>query len=366
MSRTLTARERLKVGVVGCGAVTAAYHAPALELLVSEGLIEVAGLFDPDPEAMTGIAHMFPTARLASDLGELLERDPDLVLVASPPRYHAEQTILALRAGCSVLCEKPLATTAADAEAMVDAADAAGRLLAVGMVRRYLPATRTIRDLLARNALGELRAVGCFEGGPFDWPVRSESFFDRSESGGGVFLDIGVHVLDLLTWWLGPPRAVKYEDDAMGGVEANCRLRLTYAGFEADVRLSRDWARPNEYVLSGSRGWVSWSVNEADNFRMGLDGSEFASEVRLYETLVENGLPTTGAPAVNFHQSLVEQIRSVARAVRGEDAAIVFGAEALETMRLMERCYRERSLLPMPWLGERELLAARRLGGSAA
>jgi predicted dehydrogenase len=265
-----------------------------------------------------------------------------------------------------VLCEKPLATREADARAMVDAADEAGRILAVGMVRRYLPATRAIRELLARNALGEVREVHCFEGGPFQWPVRSETYFDRSESGGGVFLDIGTHVLDLMTWWFGFPSAAGYGDDAMGGVEANCRLRLSYPGFVADIRLSRDWAQPNRYVLSGSRGWLIWTVNEADNFRMGFHDGEFASEVRLYETMTENSLPTTGPPAANYHQSFVDQIRSVARTVRGEDAPIVTGAEALECVRMVERCYRERSLLPMPWLSERESRAARRLIGSAA
>jgi predicted dehydrogenase len=265
-----------------------------------------------------------------------------------------------------VLCEKPLATKAADAEAMIDAADAAGRLLAVGMVRRYLPATQAIRELLARDALGELHEVHCFEGGPFEWPVRSESYFERSESGGGVFLDIGSHVHDLLTWWLGTPETVEYADDAMGGVEANCRLRLSHAGFEVDVRLSRDWARPNEYRLSGSRGWLQWTANEADRFRMGSSGAEYASEIRLHEALVEGDLTTAGPPAANYHRSFVEQIRSVVRAVRGEDAPVVRGAEALESVRLIERCYAERSLLPMPWLGELESRAALALGGSAA
>ena len=357
---------RTRVGIAGCGAVTAEYHAPALELLEGEGLVEVTGLFDPDRTARAAIARTFPGAQVASELDALLERKPDLVIVASPPRFHAEQTIRALEAGCSVLCEKPLATTAADAEAMVAAADAAGLLLAVGMVRRYLPATRTIRDLLARGALGELREVRCFEGGPFDWPVRSESYFDRSESGGGVFLDIGAHAIDLLTWWLGPPTAVDYADDAMGGVEANCRLRLSYPGFDVDVHLSRDWARPNEYGLFGSRGWLRWTVNEADAFRVGLNGDELASEIRLHEARVENGLPATGPPAANYHQSFTDQVRSVVRAIRGEEAPVVHGAEALESMRLIERCYRERSLLSMPWLSERESRAARRLGGSAA
>jgi predicted dehydrogenase len=68
--------------------------------------------------------------------------------------------------------------------------------------------------------------VEAFEGGQFDWPVRSTGYFTRAQSGGGVLQDIGTHVLDLLAWWFGEPEALLYEDDAMGGVEANCRIRV--------------------------------------------------------------------------------------------------------------------------------------------
>ncbi len=356
----------MNIGVVGCGAVTSLYYAPALELLENEGLLRVTTLFDPDPAAMARIGGTFPGACLAGELRELLEREVGLVIVASPPRYHAEQTILALRSGRSVLCEKPLATTAADGQAMIEAAVEAGQVLAVGMVRRFLPSTWTIRNLLARGVLGELRAVHCFEGGPFEWPVRSQSYFDRSSSGGGVFLDIGIHVLDLLTWWFGPPSAVDYQDDAMGGVEANCRIHLSYEGFGAEIQLSRDWARPNRYLLQGSRSWLSWTVNDGDRFQMGSHDSEYVSEIRLHEVLKEGGVPAAGAPASNYHQSFVEQIRSVIRAMGGEDTPIVSGKQALENVRLVEHCYQNRALLAMPWLSEQERHNARKLSGSAA
>ena len=336
----------MEIAIAGCGAVASVYYAPALTLLEREGAVRVSALFDPDRAAASRIGASFPAARRVTTFEALLDPAIDLVIVASPPRHHATQAAQALRAGRAVLCEKPLALSTVDAEDVIAAASTSGAVLAVGMVRRLLPATRTIRSLLASGALGSLERIECFEGGPFRWPVHSPAYFDRSTAGGGVLLDIGTHVLDLLTWWLGPPASLRYQDDAMGGVEANCRVRLAWNHAEADVRLSRDWERPNRYLVTGSRGWLSWIANEGHELEMALRGAEYVSKVCLHEP--------DGRPARNFHQTFLEQIRQVVRAVRGDPAAIVTGADALASVALVERCYRERTPLAMPWLTDAE------------
>jgi myo-inositol 2-dehydrogenase / D-chiro-inositol 1-dehydrogenase len=350
--------------IVGCGAVTEMYYAPALTLLQDEGMLRVSGLFDPDPTAVARVGAMFPAATRAPTFDALLRRPNDLVIVASPPHAHAIQTAWALHAGCAVLCEKPLATTVAEAEKAVRAATESGRVLAVGMLRRLLPATRVIKAMLADGTLGTLRHVTCFEGGPLRWPVQSAAAFDRSATGGGVLIDIGTHVLDLFTWWLGPPTSLRYEDDAMGGVEANCRLRLGFPDTEGEVWLSRDWARPNRYVFTGTRGWLSWIANEGNEIETALHGAEYVSKICLHEPVDRDRPRTADVPARNFHQTFVEQIRHVIHAARGEPAEIVSGAEALATVSLIDRCYRTRTLLSMPWLTEQEHVVARRLAGT--
>ncbi len=357
-------RKPLNVGIVGCGAVTDLYYAPALNVLERARVLKVSALFDPEGKNMRQVGAKIPGAALARTFEELLQMEVALVIVASPPQYHAGQTIQALRAGKAVLCEKPLATTLADGQSMVDTAVDASRLLAVGLIRRYFPAVRAIKTALASGMLGQLRAFRCFEGGPFQWPARSDAYFDNKSAGGGVFLDIGPHILDLLNWWLGVPAEIVYEDDAVGGVEANCRIRLVYDGFCGDVRLSRDWERPNRYLFQGSRGWLGWAVNEADRIEIGFSDSGYAAAARLHEATGENGSVTLGRPAANFHQSFVEQVRSVVAAVHGDNAPIVSGVEALESVQLIEHCYRHRALLPMPWLSEREWLGARQLADS--
>lgn len=334
------------VAVSGCGAVSQHYYAPALQALEQEGLIRVVGAHDPDAAAVRTFCAAFPGARPTADLDALLTASPAVLVVASPPQHHPEQTIAALAAGIDVHCEKPLAPSLAEGERMVAAAEAAGRSLTVGMVRRQLPATRVIRQLIATQAIGPLEAIECFEGGPFDWPVHSPAYFRRAS--GGVLHDIGTHCLDLLSWWLGPPSSVAYEDDAMGGVEANCRISLTFGDVPATVRLSRDWSRPNRYVITGRDGWLGWTVNEADRVDHALAGTGHVGELHLRPAVpASDGSPTSRLGA--FHRAFADQLRAVV-ASDDDGATTVSGAEALATTALLERCLAARRSMSMPWL----------------
>lgn len=344
----------ITVGVSGCGAVTALYHAPALRLLESEGAVRVTAVFDPDAAALAEVGGRFPRARRVGRFEDLLSPPPALVLIASPPAFHAEQASAALQAGSDVLCEKPLATRLADARSLVELARHSGRILAAGMIRRYFPATRAVGEILRSGAIGAVRQFRCFEGGPFDWPVRSLSYFTRDGSGGGVLADVGVHALDLLGWWLGPCTTLSCADDAMGGVEAECLLKLAFGEAEGEVRLSRIWPRPNRYELIGTKGSVTWTVNETNRIELRIGAGLHTIDAAIHEA---------GRSASNFHLSVLEQLRAVSAAVAGRPAQIVSGADALPSLELVERCYRERTLMPMGWLGPEEQRAARRLAG---
>jgi len=355
----------VSVALIGCGAVASGYYAPALAALEREGALRVSALLDPDGRNVDALRVRFPAAAAVDDVAALVARPVELAIVASPPRFHAEQTIAALRAGVAVLCEKPMATTVAEGEAMIAAAHASGRVLAVGFYRRFLPAARTIRDLLRSGRLGTVRRFHCAEGGTFRWPARSASFFERG-AGGGVLADVGVHVLDLLGWWLGRPANVTYEDDAMGGVEANCRIQLDYAeGFSGEVRLSRDTAQPNRWVIECSDGWVAWHVHDGERIEIGVGGVELGFDATL-RTIVDAGVGRRlGAAGDGFARSFVAQLRHVVTAIRRGVPALVSGSEGLESLRVIDECYRHRTLMSMPWLGTAELARAHHLSGAA-
>ena len=355
--------EPVRIALAGCGAVSSLYYAPALQELQRAGEVVLTSVFDPDRGAAERIAAQFSAVVVADSFEALQAAAFELAVVASPPTMHASQSIQLLRAGRAVLCEKPMATTLVDARAMVEAAAESRVVLAVGMVRRFFPAAEFIRDAIALGLLGELSSFDLAEGSAdFGWPVASPSYFQRQQAGGGVLMDIGVHVLDLLTWWLGEPDALEYADDAMGGIEANCLVSCTYAsGLQGKVRLSRDAPLANEFTLRGSKGWLRWSANVADAVELGLQGSTHVLDATLRRTRPAGTSLRPAAPAYNFEQSFVSQFRNAVRAVRGQETLRVPASDALAAIRQLEYCYGHRSLLALDWLGEAEIARAREL-----
>ncbi len=322
----------IRIGLSGCGAVSARYYAPALAALAAAGEARLVAVFDPDVPAMQAMGDRLQGLRLCASYDELLAAGLDLVLVASPPRRHAEQTLAALAVGLAVHCEKPLAMSGDEAAAMMAAATAAGRPLTEGLVRRQFPSVRAIADLLRPQAIGDLISVDVFEGGPFDWPVSSQRYFSRAESGGGVLRDLGPHVFDLLIGWLGEPQLISAADDARGGVEANARVELGFGAARANVRLSRDWARPNRFVFNGSSGAIAWTPYETNRLELRLEGQSAA--------LILEG-------AGEFQDAFTAQLRAAIVPSSGVGRGQAPGVEAL---RLIDLCYARRQQMAEPWI----------------
>jgi predicted dehydrogenase len=349
--------QRVRVGLIGCGAVARLYYTPALRELEAQGLLSVVAIVDPNPRSATRLLAQFPASAWARDLPELLGHEVDLAIVASPHSLHAEQSIRLLNAGVSVLCEKPMATSVADAQAMIDAAAKCSGILAVGLSRRFFSATQTIRRILALDVLGDMTSFHFSEGDEsFRWPVASPSYFRRSEA----------HALDLMLWWMGEPLETLYEDDAMGGVEVNCRLRCTFPrGAIGEVRLSRDCALANRYTLRGTKGWLTWTVNEPDGLQLGFRESDHLLTATLHDAVHGWPHPGPGKAARTFEQSFVSQLSNVIGAMSDRESLLVPATEGIRAVQLIEHCYRHRRLMPMPWLEESEMLRGAELSRRA-
>lgn len=328
-----------RVGIIGCGAVVENYYAPALRALERSGDLQVAGLVDPVEARTARIAGFFPGARRCVKLPA--REEIELAIVATPVRFHHETAVELLARGTAVLCEKPIAANCAEAESMVAAAREGGAVFAVGMFRRFFPALQMIQQFQAGQTFGRLRRLEIQEGGPFNWPAATPSFFDPKQAGGGVLLDVGVHVLDVLDWWLGEPRSVAYTDDAAGGLEANCRIQLHYGAggdaIEGRVLLSRDWKTSNTWRLEFERATVVWRVGQADRLEICPQGSA----LWLAGQLEVDG-SAGRAPADTYLQAFTRQLADVLECLKQGRKPRVGGEEALRSLRLIERCYRTR------------------------
>jgi predicted dehydrogenase len=212
---------------------------------------------------------------------------------------------------------------------MAEASRSSGCPLAIGMVRRLLPQPRLIQALLGRRLVGELKSLTIFEGGPFRWPVASQSYFDAVQ-GGGILEDVGIHVLDLLRWWLGEPTDVAFADDAMGGTAANCHIELEFGTVRVSARLSRDWHRPNVYRFTGEVGELEWAIHGRDELEAVIDGEAMR--------LVPDRSTT-------YPEAMAKQIRAIATG-----RPTVTAADGLATLGLLERCRQVREPMVMEWL----------------
>jgi predicted dehydrogenase len=352
----MTNPKPLDVAIIGCGAVTSLYYTPALQTLEKLGQVKVSVLYDPNPANVTLIHKSFPTAKMIQNLDEISELSLDLGIVASPPQFHAPQTIQLLKSGLNVLCEKPMALTVAEGEAMVRAASESHRLLAIGLVRRFMPAAQTIHSIVSQKLLGNVKSFSFTEGRVFRWPVQSASYFKDN----GVLRDIGVHVLDLLIHWFGEPTEIVYEDDAMGGVELNCRIRLKFAeGLSGEVRLSRDLEFPNSCLIHCSKGEINWQIDETNKLQIHFHDSSYGFDGQLYNmNSINQNAFSLGVVAGEFDQCFLDQLQNVVATIRGTDTLVVSGESGLLSLKAIDDCYSNRRLIDMPWLTEKEKLGA--------
>jgi predicted dehydrogenase len=207
--------------------------------------VEAAAVCDPSAQCLGEALKLAPGTQVVGSLAEMLALDCDGLVIATPSALHAAQSIEALAVGRAVFCQKPLGRSAAEAQAVVDAARAADRLLGLDLSYRYTGATKAISELIATDQLGTVFAADLtFHNayGP-DKPW----FYDREQSGGGCVVDLGVHLVDLALSLLGfPPvrdvdaRLLKDGRPlAPGEVEDYATAQFTAGGTE--VRLACSW-----------------------------------------------------------------------------------------------------------------------------
>ncbi len=343
-----------RIGILGCGAVSELYYAPVLQHLEAEGEAKVMAVFDPNAERAREFCAPFPKAVAYPDESFLGQAPLDLVIVASPVNSHEAETICALEAGIAVLCEKPMAGDSEAAERMIAAAHKHQRVLAVGLLRRFYANVHYTQQLIENKTLGAVKGFSIQEGGPFNWPARSDSFFRKKRACGGVLIDLGVHVLDLVLHWFGAPEKLIYADDAMGGVEANCRMELAYpAGFKGTVQLSREWQTSNLYVIEFERGTLKLRAGEAEEAVLELKDSSFVLEGPLKER-AGSLAAGTGTWATSFQEAFLVQVKDLIFALRTGSTPMVSAEEGIRSLRLIEHCYQNRTLMEMPWLGPKE------------
>jgi predicted dehydrogenase len=194
----------IKYGVIGAGSIAQFRHLPEI---AKNPKSEVVAVVDINKDRAATIAEKYG-ANVYFDYKKMLATEKlDAVVVATPNYLHAQQTIAALKAGCHVLVEKPMATTRADAKKMIATAKAARKHLMIGMNQRLMPPHVKAKEILETGKLGKVLSFETTfkHGGPDGWSQDGAGswFFVKNQAVMGVTGDLGVHKADLMRYLLG-------------------------------------------------------------------------------------------------------------------------------------------------------------------
>lgn len=295
-------KQKIRVGVVGAGAIGSLAHAPGY---AKDPRVEIVGVTDTNPDRAKELADKFGIPNVYPSTKALIEDGgAQAVSIGVPNTSHASVALEALNAGADVLLEKPMTTDPKDAEEVVRCARENNRILMIGMTHRFTTKADVLSRYLNSGRFGQVyhaRTVWMRRrGDPGGW------FNDSRYSGGGALMDIGVHALDLAWWLMGCPEPMRvsgalhrevapYKTDFISGWPTY--EHPTDVTFDVDDFASAMIHFRNGAALELS---VAWAVNGPDN-QLDLDlygtqGGAKLNPLTIYTE--EEGVITNSFPQV--------------------------------------------------------------------
>ena len=290
----------LRIGVLGCGKIAQVRHIPEY---AANAQVRLSAFYNPTVSRAEEMASKYG-GRVCTSPEELLA-DPeiDAVSVCAANYAHASLTISALRAVKHVLCEKPMATSPEDCEAMIAAAEDSGRRLLIAQNQRLAKAHVTAKALLKENLIGEVLTFRTTfgHGGPETWsitPGKGTWFFDKKRAAMGAMADLGIHKTDLIRFLLDRDvvRTTAHlttldkrgEDGSLIGVDDNAICIYEMEGGSVGT-MTVSWtyygAEDNSTVLYGTKGIMRIYDDPAHSIVVKLaDGREEFFDVEQIQT----------------------------------------------------------------------------------
>jgi len=335
------------IGIVGAGGIVKTAHLPAYK----NAGFDVSAIYDKDRSRAEALALEFGIPKVCHSLDEILGNSSvEIIDIAVPPDVQSLVVRQAVREGKHLLCQKPLARSAAEAKILVEAAEAAAVKLAVNVSMRWGPANRELADLVRDGAIGQIRSV-LFNVRYYEdwkvWPWLLQS--DRLL----ILLDM-IHILDFTRSLMGEPLAVQArygrapDSDVAGETWADVRLR--YAN-RVLVRYDEDCRIPVEqtaarFRVKGTKGSVVGTFGVYYNLPGGKpDTLKFIPDGVEETTVPEPELPGRWVP-----DSFSETMRSLMLAIENNRVPWNSGRDHLQTLSLIDSIYSA---------GEMELLSHR-------
>lgn len=274
--------KKIRWGIIGCGDVTELKSGPAFNKVNNSELVAV---MRRDAAKAKDYAFRHQVPKWYTDANELIN-DPDVnaVYIATPPSSHEEYTMAALKAGKPVYVEKPMTMHAASAERMMNAVDEMKGKLSVAHYRRAQPLFKKIKQLVADQAIGEVRfaRLSLYKKSYTQQDLNFEKTawrVDPALAGGGLFHDLSPHQLDLMYYFLGEPaKALGFSNNQAGIYPADDMVTGNIL-FKTGVQFSGIWCfnvaekdEEDRCEIVGDKGKITFSFFEHKPVLLTLDG----------------------------------------------------------------------------------------------
>lgn len=337
----------LKVGIIGNGGI-ANSHMHGYKALGDR--VEVVACCDINFEKAKEFAARYGIPNVYDNCYDMLADNAlDMADVCTWNAAHCECSVAALNAGVNVLCEKPMAMNAEEAERMKTAADRAGKLLMLGFVRRQGDDAAKAVELVKNGTLGDvyfakatyLRRCG-FPGG---W------FGDKALSGGGPLIDLGVHVIDLTRYIMGCPKPVSVYGAAFNKLGA--RENVPRSGWASETVLEKPVFNVEDLAVAMIR-FDNGAVLEVEcSFNLNLKnekgdieffGSKAGFSLGEFELHTEAGheladIRLYGDHRFDFQRDMDREIRNFADAVEGKAPCMAPAEDGVTLMKILDAVY---------------------------
>ena len=338
----------IKIGIIGVGNISVLH----MDSYIANPDTEICAVCDINEKRLDLIAEKYGIEKKYTDYNEMLKLpELDAVSICTWNNAHAPCAIKALEMGKHVLCEKPMAMNAKEAAEMAEAAKRSGKLLMIGFVRRFGNDCAILRDFIKSGSFGDIYHIKASYlrrmGNPGGW------FGEKSKSGGGPLIDLGVHIIDLSRYLMGNPKPVSVYAAAFTKLfdRKNIKQSINYVSAgksDKDICDVEDFVSAmirfdNDAVLSVE---TSFSLNiKNDKGDIELFGTksgarldpelEIFTDINDYLADVKLNMPT----ALSFEGLFESEVNHFVECIKSGVKCISPAEDGVEIMRILDAAY---------------------------
>lgn len=339
---------KLNIGVIGAGSISVVH----LNSYQGNSDVTIAAICDLNETRAKEKAEKYGASKVYTDYNELLaDPDIDAVSICTWNNTHAEISIAALKAGKHVLVEKPLCQTVEQALEVEKAVKESGKLLQVGFVRRYASNTQILKQFIDDKELGDIyyAKASCLRrlGNPGGW------FSDKTRSGGGPLIDLGVHVIDICWYLMGRPKVKSVSGNTYNklGNRSNVKNLAFYraADYDAEKNDVEDLANALIRFENGASLMVDVSFTlhaKKDELTVKLYGDKGGAEMEpelaivaeKFDTIL-NVTPQVNNLSFDFASAFQNEINHFVDSIRGVKETLSPVQDGVEMMKILCAIY---------------------------